>query len=153
MLRLQRGAPVIYLNTADARRRGVADGDEVEVRNDIDSFRIQARVLPSVRPGQVIVYHAWENYQFKDGKLFQNCATTEHGAHILGHYYRRGAETFLGSSLRLCVSAVSCSLCSVAVHFFEKGGFLSFPNILKGPNPGPSKNSIMNQENPAISNP
>lgn len=88
MLRLQRGVPVIYLNTADARRRGVADGDEVEVRNDIDSFRIQAKVLPSVRPGQVIVYHAWENYQFKDGKLFQNLMPSPlNPIELAGDYY------------------------------------------------------------------
>jgi nitrate reductase alpha subunit len=72
MLRQQRGQPVMYLSVADAQARGVADGEEVEVRNDIDSFRIHAKVSPSVRPGQVIVYHAWENYQFKNRKGFQN---------------------------------------------------------------------------------
>jgi len=42
------------------------------VRNDIDSFRIQAKVAPVIKPGQTIIYHAWENYQFADGKGFQN---------------------------------------------------------------------------------
>jgi DMSO reductase family type II enzyme molybdopterin subunit len=72
MLRLQRGGPVMYVSVADAAARGIGDGDPVEVRNDLDSFRIQAKVSPAVRPGQVIVYHAWENYQFAGGKGFQN---------------------------------------------------------------------------------
>jgi len=72
MLRQQRGQPIMYMNTDDAAARGIADGDEVEVGNDLDKFRIHAKVAPSVRPGQVIVYHAWENHQFADGKGFQN---------------------------------------------------------------------------------
>ena len=72
MLRLQRGGPLMYMSVGDAQARGIADGELVEVRNDIDSFRIHAKVSPSVRPGQVIIYHAWENYQFPGGKGFQN---------------------------------------------------------------------------------
>ncbi|MBI5506348.1 MAG: molybdopterin-dependent oxidoreductase [Deltaproteobacteria bacterium] len=72
MQRQQRGEPVMYINTDDAAARGIADGDEVEVRNDLDKFHIHAKVAPGVRPGQVIVYHAWENHQFRDGKGFQN---------------------------------------------------------------------------------
>ena len=30
----------------------------------------------SVREGQVVIYHAWENFQFKDGKGFQNLIAT-----------------------------------------------------------------------------
>jgi hypothetical protein len=44
----------------------------VRVYNDLDSFQVQAKVSPAVRRGQLILYHAWENYQFKDGKGFQN---------------------------------------------------------------------------------
>ncbi|GIW40841.1 MAG: hypothetical protein KatS3mg076_1418 [Candidatus Binatia bacterium] len=72
MLRLQRGMPVAYMNPEDARRRRIRDGDLVRVWNDIDGFVIQAKLSPSVRPGQLIVYHAWENYQFPEGKGFQN---------------------------------------------------------------------------------
>ena len=72
MLRLQRGRPVVYMSVDDAKARNVSDGDLVEVRNDIDRFRIHAKVSPTVRPGQLIIYHAWENYQFEGGKGFQN---------------------------------------------------------------------------------
>ena len=60
MLRLQRGRPIMYISIPDAKDRGIADGEEVEVRNDIDSFRIHAKLSPSLRPGQLIIYHAWE---------------------------------------------------------------------------------------------
>ncbi len=72
MLRQQRGEPVMYMSSEDARARGIEDGDEVIVRNDLDSFRIHVKTTPAVRPGQTIIYHAWENFQFKDGKGFQN---------------------------------------------------------------------------------
>ena len=72
LLRLQRGSPVLYLSTADARARGVADGDMVEVFNSVGSFQVKAVVAPSVRPGQVIIYHAWENYQFPGWRHFKS---------------------------------------------------------------------------------
>jgi DMSO reductase family type II enzyme molybdopterin subunit len=72
MLRLQRGTPVMYMNDTDAAQREIADGEEVLVKNDLESFTIQVKTSPAVRPGQVIIYHAWENYQFKGRKLFQN---------------------------------------------------------------------------------
>jgi anaerobic selenocysteine-containing dehydrogenase len=72
MLRQQRGVPVMYMSITDATARSITDGDEVEVRNDIDTFRIHAKVSPAVRPGQLIIYHAWENHQFKDRRGFQN---------------------------------------------------------------------------------
>jgi len=64
MLRLQRGEPVLYMNTADAAERGVKDHDMVRVRNDLGSFLVRAKIAPSARPGQVLIYHAWEPYQF-----------------------------------------------------------------------------------------
>lgn len=71
ILRLQRGQPVAFMSQKDARARGIQDGDEVEVRNDLTSFRIQAVVSPSIRSGQVIVYHPWINYQFPGWKHFK----------------------------------------------------------------------------------
>jgi DMSO reductase family type II enzyme molybdopterin subunit len=76
MLRQQRGEPIMYMSVEDARSRGIADGDTVEVRNDVDSFQIHAKVSPAVRPGQLLVYHAWENFQFRNQKGFQNLMPT-----------------------------------------------------------------------------
>ncbi len=72
MLRQQRGEPVAWMSSADAAARGIRDGDLVRVRNDLDHFLIRVKVAPGVRPGQFIVYHAWENYQFRARRGFQN---------------------------------------------------------------------------------
>jgi nitrate reductase alpha subunit len=65
LLRLQRGEPTLSIGFADARSRGIEDGDRIRGFNDVSPFVVQARVSPSVRSGQVIVYHAWEPYQFE----------------------------------------------------------------------------------------
>jgi DMSO reductase family type II enzyme molybdopterin subunit len=65
MLQLSRGVPHVYVGLEDAAERGIVDGDEVRVFNDIGSFELQAKVSPALRPGQVVVYHAWEPYQFR----------------------------------------------------------------------------------------
>ncbi len=67
LLRLQRGEPVGYIAQADAAKRGIKDNDRIRVFNDIGGFEVLAKVSPAVQPGEVIVYHAWEGYQFKDG--------------------------------------------------------------------------------------
>jgi len=71
LLRLQRGTPVIYVNTGDATKRGIADGDTVRVYNDVGECELQAMLSSSLKPGQVVVYHAWEPFQFPNGKSDQ----------------------------------------------------------------------------------
>jgi steroid C-25 hydroxylase alpha subunit len=68
LLRLQRGEPVVYLSEHDAAVRQIKDHDLVRVRNDLGSFILHAKVAHYVRPGQVLVYHAWEPYQFRGGR-------------------------------------------------------------------------------------
>jgi anaerobic selenocysteine-containing dehydrogenase len=53
------------LGPEDARKRKIEDGDRVRVFNDIGSFNLQAKVTPAMQPGSVMVYHAWEPYQFE----------------------------------------------------------------------------------------
>ncbi len=65
LLRLQRGEPVAYVSVIDAGTRGISDHDRIRVRNDVGSFELRAKVSPAVQPGTIIVYHAWEGYQFK----------------------------------------------------------------------------------------
>jgi len=71
LLRLQRGGPVIYVNTGDAAQRGIRDGDRVRVYNDLAECEVQAMLSSTLKPGQVIVYHAWEQFQFKHGNPVQ----------------------------------------------------------------------------------
>ena len=72
LLRLQRGEPVVYVSPVDARARGIGDGDRVRLRNDIGEVELQAKLSPSLRPGQVVVYHAWEPFQFAGGNSHQS---------------------------------------------------------------------------------
>jgi DMSO reductase family type II enzyme molybdopterin subunit len=76
MLRQQRGEPVMWIGVDDASQRGVKDADHVRVYNDLDEFEIMVKVSPSIRRGQLMVYHAWENFQFRKGKGFQNLIPT-----------------------------------------------------------------------------
>ncbi len=71
LLQLQRGGPEIFLSTADARKRGIGDGDVVRVYNDIGEIESRAKVSAALKPGQVVVYHAWEPFQFKHGNSDQ----------------------------------------------------------------------------------
>jgi DMSO reductase family type II enzyme molybdopterin subunit len=71
MLRLQRGEPIVYLSVGDAKKRGIKDHDLVRVFNDVGSFEIRAKISPATVPGQIIVYHAWEPYMFKNGHSHQ----------------------------------------------------------------------------------
>jgi DMSO reductase family type II enzyme molybdopterin subunit len=70
MLYTHRGEPALLMHPRDAASRGVADGDEVRVHNDFDDFRVRAKITPSMRPGQVLIYHAWEPYQYKGWKPY-----------------------------------------------------------------------------------
>ena len=64
LLRLQRGEPVMYVSQEDARRHGLGDHDVAWVHNDVGGFKVRVKIAPGVQPGQVVMYHAWEPYQF-----------------------------------------------------------------------------------------
>ncbi len=64
LLRLQRGGPAMWMSEEDSRERAIRDGDAVRVRNDHGSFLVGAKVSAALPPGQAILYHAWEPYQF-----------------------------------------------------------------------------------------
>jgi nitrate reductase alpha subunit len=87
MLRLQRGEPALWMSAVDAGARGIADGDSVRVYNDNGAFEAIAKVAGAIQPGQVIMYHAWEPYQFKDWKGQQEVVVAPWKAlHLAGGY-------------------------------------------------------------------
>jgi len=65
MMRLDRPEPYMLVSLSDAGKRGIQDGDRVRAFNDVGSFETRVKVAPSLRPGQTLMYHAWETYQFK----------------------------------------------------------------------------------------
>jgi anaerobic selenocysteine-containing dehydrogenase len=97
LLRLQRGGPALWMAAEDARARGVRDGDRVRVWNEWGEFRLAARVAPSVAPGEAILDHAWEPYQFEGWRSSQ---TVVAGAfkplHLLGGYGHLSFRPILG---------------------------------------------------------
>jgi len=64
MLRMQRGVPHVSLNPADAGKRKIGDGDRIRVWNDVGQFHAMAKINPTVRPGTLMMDHAWEPHQF-----------------------------------------------------------------------------------------
>jgi anaerobic selenocysteine-containing dehydrogenase len=68
LLRLQRGEPVLFVNSDDAHARGIRDHDYVAAFNDLGEFVARAMVTQAMRPGQAHIYHAWGSHQFLTGK-------------------------------------------------------------------------------------
>jgi DMSO reductase family type II enzyme molybdopterin subunit len=97
LLNLQRGEPVVFIGERDAEARGIRDGDRVRVFNDVGSFEIQAKVTATVRPHQVIVYHAWEPHQFKGGKSHQALIPSPmNPIHLAGGYFQLQPTMLMG---------------------------------------------------------
>ena len=87
MLRLQRGEPVVYMCRGDAAARRIEDGDRVRIFNDQGAFRCMVKVGASVRPGQVLIYHAWENFQFPEQRGQQEpIVGSWKSLHLVGDY-------------------------------------------------------------------
>jgi len=75
------------MNTDDAAARGVVDHDMVRVFNDVGEFFIRAKMSRALRPGQVVIYHAWENYQFRNWMQSQVAVPSPwKPLHIAGDY-------------------------------------------------------------------
>jgi nitrate reductase alpha subunit len=87
LLRLQRGEPVMWMSLEDARDRSVRDGDRVRAWNDHGSFRVGVKTSPGVAPGEAILYHAWEPYQFKDRRGNMEVVSSPYKpVHFVGNY-------------------------------------------------------------------
>jgi len=61
--------PLLELSEQDARARGIADGDWVEVTSAAGAAVLRARVTPGQRPGSVRIANGWWNRQFRRGSL------------------------------------------------------------------------------------
>jgi anaerobic selenocysteine-containing dehydrogenase len=98
MLRLQRGEPTCLMNPADCQTRDITDGDHVRVYNDAGAFEVMAKVSAAAQPGEVIIYHAWEPYQFKGWEGQQAPVEAPWKAiHLAGGYGHIHYRMFYGS--------------------------------------------------------
>jgi complex iron-sulfur molybdoenzyme family reductase subunit alpha len=56
------------LNPEVARSRGIADGDDVRLFNDLGEVVLMAKLSAGVPPNAVVMEHGWEPFQFKGKK-------------------------------------------------------------------------------------
>lgn len=68
LLSLRRGEPDIYVSPADAKKRGVADGDLIRIFNSMGSFVAMAHITSSMQPGMIYMYHGWDPLLFRGGR-------------------------------------------------------------------------------------
>ncbi len=87
MLETHQGRPFIFMNDEDAAKKGIKNGEEVRVHNDMGSFCVAVKISPSVMPGQVISYNGFEPYMYRD---WMDAANVETGMvkwlHLAGGY-------------------------------------------------------------------
>jgi DMSO reductase family type II enzyme molybdopterin subunit len=104
MQQLERGEPLIFIGVDDAAARGIADGDHVRLFNDVASAELMAKIVPSIRPGQVTVYHAWEPFMSKGRTTYTSVTPNPiNPLQLAGGYFHiqaRDAEFTPGSTDR-----------------------------------------------------
>ncbi len=65
LLRLQRGRPCAMLNPAAAARRGIADGDEIRIFNELGEAILVAKLAATVPPDAIVLEHGWEPFMYR----------------------------------------------------------------------------------------
>ena len=66
ILNTHRGEPFAFINDADATELGIENGERIKLTNNDGESIIAAKVSPSVRPGQVILYNGFEPYMHEN---------------------------------------------------------------------------------------
>ena len=66
ILNTHRGRPFAFINPQDAADRGIENGEEIRVVSDVGDTLLDAKISPSVRPGQVIIYNGFEPYMHRN---------------------------------------------------------------------------------------
>ncbi|HYB91626.1 MAG TPA: molybdopterin dinucleotide binding domain-containing protein, partial [Candidatus Binataceae bacterium] len=87
MLKLHRGEPFSFINSSVAKEKGIADNDFIRVYNDYGSFVCRAKLSPCTRPDQLVIYHAWEPYQYPEWMPYDGLLPgPPKGLHFAGGY-------------------------------------------------------------------
>jgi complex iron-sulfur molybdoenzyme family reductase subunit alpha len=74
--RLQRGKPYVGINKKVAEIKGIKDGDEIRVYNQLGEFFAMAKVTSSAPMDSMVMEHGWEPYQYRDLKGHNECVPT-----------------------------------------------------------------------------
>lgn len=72
LLRLQRGKPYVMINPKTAEARGIADGQDVRMFNDMGDTTVMAKLVPGVPEDAVVMEHGWEPFMFRGKKGHNN---------------------------------------------------------------------------------
>lgn len=64
LLRLQRGRPAVMVNPEVAKARGIKDGDDVRVFNELGEFQLMAKLSPAAPPDALVLEHGWEPFMY-----------------------------------------------------------------------------------------
>jgi DMSO reductase family type II enzyme molybdopterin subunit len=66
ILNTHRGEPFVFINDKDAVELGIGNGEKVRMVNDVGDMIITAKITPSCRPNQLIVYNGFEPYMHEN---------------------------------------------------------------------------------------
>jgi len=87
MLKLHRGEPFAFINDTVAKQKNIADNDYIRVFNDYGSFIVRAKLSSCTRPDQLVIYHAWEPYQYPNWMPYDGLLPgPPKGLHFAGGY-------------------------------------------------------------------
>jgi DMSO reductase family type II enzyme molybdopterin subunit len=64
LLRLQRGRPWVGVNPEIAKARGIVDGQDVVMFNELGEVQLMAKVMPAVPPDALVMEHGWEPFMY-----------------------------------------------------------------------------------------
>jgi DMSO reductase family type II enzyme molybdopterin subunit len=65
LLRLQRGKPYAMVNPETAASRGLKDGDDMRLFNDLGETVVMAKLVPGVPKDAVVMEHGWEPFMYR----------------------------------------------------------------------------------------
>lgn len=65
LLRLQRGKPYVMINPEVAAARGINDGDDVKMKNDLGEAILMAKIVAGVPKDAVVMEHGWEPFMYR----------------------------------------------------------------------------------------
>jgi nitrate reductase alpha subunit len=90
------------MSVEDAQVRGIDDNSLVLVRNEQGEFRVRVRISASVAPGEAIIYHAWEPFQFPAWRgNMEVVASPYKPLHLVGGYGHLDHRVFLSGPIHV----------------------------------------------------
>ena len=66
LLNTHRGTPFVFLNDGEAAELGIRNGGRVRLTSDVGQLLLEAKLTPSCRPGQAILYNGFEPLMHED---------------------------------------------------------------------------------------